>query len=95
MSSLPFYYKQITFRLDRQKNQCNLGLWFNEHLDMKFDGNELAKSTSRALFSALYTKYLNVGGMDYDVFCKVYESLVEPVLLYDAGSWGLSKHSTE
>ena len=34
---------------------------------MKFAVNELTKSASRAL-SALYTKFLNVGGMDYDVF---------------------------
>ena len=57
---------------------------------MKFAVNELTKSGSRAL-SALYTKFLNVGGMDYDVFCKLYESLVEPVLLYEAGLWGLSE----
>ena len=50
---------------------------------MKFAVNELTKSASRAL-SALYTKFLNVGGMDYDVFCKLYE----PVLLYGAGLWG-------
>ena len=39
----------------------------------------------------LYTKFLNVGGMDYDVVRKLYESLVEPVLLYGAGLWGLSE----
>lgn len=68
-----------------------LGLWFHENLDMKFAVTELAKSASRAL-SALYTKFLHVGGMDYDVFCKLYESLVEPVLFYGAGIWGLSEH---
>ena len=57
---------------------------------MKFAVNELMKSARRAL-SALYTKFLNVGGMDYDVFCKLYESLVEPVLLNGAGLRGLSK----
>ena len=61
-----------------------LGLWFHEHLDMKFAINDLAKSASRAL-SALYTKFLHVGGMTYDVFCKLYQSLVEPVLFYGAG----------
>ena len=48
---------------------------------MQFTVNELAKSASRAL-SALYTKFLNVGGMDYGVFSKLYESLIEPVLFY-------------
>ena len=69
-----------------------LGMWFLEHLDMKFTVSELAKSASRAL-SALYTKFLNVGGMDYSVFSKLYESLVEPVLFYGAGIWGLSEQS--
>ena len=43
---------------------------------MKLAVNELKKSASPAL-SALYMEFLNVGGMDYDVFCKLYESLVE------------------
>ena len=57
---------------------------------MKFAVNELMKSARRAL-SALYTNFFNVGGMDYDVLCKLYESLVEPVLLYGAGLRGLSE----
>ena len=61
-----------------------IGMWFQEHLDMKFTVSELAKSASRAL-SALYTKFLNVGGMDYSVFSKLYESLVDPVLFYGTG----------
>lgn len=87
---------QFNFRcgdvvLDLTDSYKYLGLWFNKHLDMKFAVNELAKSASRAL-AALYTKFLYVGGMDYDVFCKLYESLVEPVLLYGAGLWGLREH---
>ena len=58
---------------------------------MNFATNEFAKSASRAL-SALYTKFLYVGGMNYNVFCKLYESSVEPVLFYGAGLWGLSEN---
>lgn len=50
---------------------------------------ELAKSASRAL-SASYTKYVRAGGMTLNVFQKLYESLVEPVLFYSAGVWGVS-----
>ena len=67
------------------------GLWFQEHLDMKWAINELAKSASRAL-SALYTKFLHVGGMTYDVFYKLYQLLVKPVLFYGAGILGLGEH---
>ena len=45
--------------LEKTSTYKYLGLWFHEHLDMKFAVNELTKSASRAL-SALYTKFLNV-----------------------------------
>ena len=86
-----FNFKCCDLVLDLTDTYKYLGLLFHEHLDMKFAINELAKSASRAL-SALYTKLLNIGGMDYDVFCKLYESLVEPVLFYGAGLWGLREH---
>ena len=70
-----------------------LGLWFQEHLDMKYATNELSKSASRAL-SVLYTKFKNTGGMAYDVYCKLYSSLVEPILFYCSGIWGLTDYGT-
>ncbi len=60
-------------------------------LDMKYAVSELAKSASRAL-SALYTKYLHLGGMTLRCFKKLYENLVEPVLFYASGIWGLTNH---
>ena len=66
-----------------------LGLWINEHLNMTKTVKELAKSASRAL-SALYSKCLRAGGMTLNVFQKLYESLVEPVLFYSCGVWGIS-----
>lgn len=69
-----------------------LGLWFQEHVDLKFATSELAKSASRAL-SALYAKFKYTGGMAYDVYTQLYSSLVEPILYYCAGIWGLSNYS--
>ena len=68
-----------------------LGIWVNEHLNMSMTVTELAKSASRAL-SALYTKTLNAGGMTYEAYTKLYKSLVEPVLFYAAGVWGVNDH---
>ncbi|VDI71128.1 Hypothetical predicted protein [Mytilus galloprovincialis] len=68
-----------------------LGLWLDEHLNWKYTVREIRKSASRAL-SALYTKFISCGGMDYDIFTKLYESLVQPVLLYGASIWGISEH---
>ena len=66
-----------------------LGIWLNEHLNMNKTVSELAKSASRAL-SALYTKCLRAGGSTLDVFEKLCESLVEPVLFNASGIWGIS-----
>lgn len=68
-----------------------LGLWFNEFMNMKQTVTELVKSASRAL-SALYTKSTSAGGFTYDVYKQLYESLVEPVLFYCAGVWGVSDY---
>ena len=56
-------------------------------MDYKFTVIEITKAASRVL-SALYTKYLSCGGMSFEVFTKLYSSLVEPVLYYGAGIWG-------
>jgi hypothetical protein len=65
-----------------------LGLWFEEHLDMNYTVKEVAKCASRAL-SLLIAKYRQCGDMAYDVYRKLYESTVEPILLYGAPIWGL------
>ena len=85
-----FDFKCGELVLEKGSTYKYLGLWFHEHLDMKLAVKEQTKSASRAL-SALYTKLLNVCGKDYDVFCKLYESFVEAVLLYGAGLCGLSE----
>ena len=47
---------------------------------------EVTKGASRAL-GAVYMKYLYAGGMSYDVYSKMIESVVEPVLFYCSGIW--------
>ena len=56
-------------------------------MDLKLTVREVTKSASRAL-SAVFTKFLSCGGMSYDVYNKLYKTLVEPVLFYGAGIWG-------
>ena len=68
-----------------------LGFWFNEFLDLKYSVKEIVKSASRAL-GAVYTKYLHGGGMSYDVYTKLITTIVEPVLFYGAGIWGINTY---
>ena len=67
-----------------------LGFWFNEHLDMEKSVTEVTKAAGRAL-GAVYMKYLYAGGMSYEVYTKLIESVVEPVLFYCSGIWGTRK----
>ena len=67
-----------------------LRFWFNEHLDMEKSVTEVTKVAGRAL-GAVYMKYLYAGGMSYEVYTKLIESVVEPVLFYCSGIWGTRK----
>ena len=78
--------------IDKTDSYKYLGLWFDEHLRMDKVVKELAKSASRAL-GALIGKFISVGGMTYDVFTKLYETVVEPVLMYCSGVWGTKQYS--
>ena len=68
-----------------------LGIWFNEHVTWCKAIRELSKSASRA-FGYITAKFYACGGMTYKVFSKLYESLVQPILLYGASIWGLTEH---
>ena len=52
-----------------------LGLVLNELLDFRALGLLIAKCKS-------------AGGMPYDVFTKLYDSMVRPVIAYSAAVWG-------
>lgn len=84
------------FHCGNTKIKCDskyryLGMWIDEHLDWKFTVREVRKSASRAL-SALYSKFISCGGMDFAIYEKLYENLVQPVLMYGSSIWGLTEH---
>ena len=60
----------------------------NKFFDLSKSTREIKKSACRAL-GAVYTKLLYAGGMTNDVYTKLINSIVEPVLFYCAGIWGL------
>ena len=81
-----------TFKCGNLKlGQCStykyLGIWFTEHLDMSFAAREISKAASRAL-GAIIAKFKALGGISFECFKKLYESNVQPILLYGAGVWG-------
>ncbi|XP_050415446.1 uncharacterized protein LOC126829542 isoform X2 [Patella vulgata] len=68
-----------------------LGLWLDGHLNFNLCVNELSKSASRAL-AALCSKHFQAGGFPYNIFTRLYESLVQPIILYGARIWGITEH---
>ena len=82
-----FVFKCGDDTIEYETSYKYLGFWVNEFLDISKSIREITKSASRAL-GAVYTKFLYAGGMTYDVYTKLINSIVEPVLFYCAGIWG-------
>ena len=62
-------------------------MWFNEFLDLQGTVKHIAKSATRAL-SAVISKFKRTGGILFDCYKQLFDSMVKPVLLYGAGIWG-------
>ena len=69
-----------------------LGITLNEYLDYNVTAKCVSQSASRAL-GLLIAKYKCIGGMSYDVFSKLYDTLVWPVISYGAAIWGSKSFS--
>lgn len=69
-----------------------LGLVLSEHLDYSITAKIVAQSVNHAL-GLLITKSKAFGVLQYDVFTKLYDSLVCPVVLYGADIWGTKSYS--
>ncbi|XP_069119042.1 uncharacterized protein [Argopecten irradians] len=68
----------------------HLGIWFDQHLAWNFAIKELAKSASRAL-GVVISKLIACGGMPYTVYTRLFESLVQPIMLYGSCIWGIAE----
>ena len=69
-----------------------LGITLTEFLDYDITAKNIAQNASRAL-GLLIAKYKNMGGMPFDVFTKLFDSLVWPIISYGAAIWGSKSFS--
>ena len=60
---------------------------FNAFLDLQGTVKHIAKSATRAL-GAVISKFKRTGGILFDCYKHLFDSMVIPVLLYGAGIWG-------
>lgn len=78
--------------VDKVSNYTYLGLLLTEHLSYEDMAKAVAKSTSRAL-GLLIAKCKGHGGFQYDVFTKLFNSIVWSVFDYGASIWGTKEFS--
>ncbi len=69
-----------------------LGVVLHEQLDFNITVKAVAQSASRAL-GLLIAKCKSIGGLPFDVYTKLYDSLVWPVISYSAPLWGYKPYS--
>ena len=81
-----FQFKCANHDILKVNSYKYLGLWLDEHLTFDNTTKELAKSASRAL-GALYGQFISSGGMSHKIYTKLYNAMVEPVLMYGSGIW--------
>ena len=70
----------------------SIGLLITEHLSYVDMAKAAVKSASRAL-GLLISKFKCLGGMPFNVYTKLYDTMVWPVLSYGAAIWGTTEHS--
>ena len=63
-----------------------------EHLDFELTAKFVAQSASRAL-GLLISKCKLAGGLPFNVFSKLYDSVVYPVISYGGSIWGNKSYS--
>ena len=73
--------------LDVVESYKYLGLILSEFLDFSKTAKAVAKSAHRAL-GLIIAKAKSFGGLPYNVFYKLYENIVCPVIMYGAPIWG-------
>jgi hypothetical protein len=70
-----------------------LGLVFTEFMNLNITVKYVAMAAQRAL-GVLITKSKSQGGLPYQVFTKLYDSLVQPIIDFGAAVWGHKSFSS-
>ena len=69
-----------------------LGLLLTEHMDYNSMAKQVAKSANRAL-GLVISKYKAFGGLPYNSYTKLYDSIVYSTISYGAAIWGYRRFS--
>ena len=81
-----------TDTLDIVDKYTYMGIVINEYLDYNVTAKTVAQSAGRAL-GLLIAKCKIMGGLSYDVYTKLYDAVVWPVISHGASIWGVKSFS--
>ncbi len=81
-----------TANIDITDQYKYLGLVLSDHLDFAVTAKHVAKSAGRALGS-LIAKSKAYGGLPFECYTKLYNSLILPIIMYGAAVWGTREYS--
>ena len=98
---LQIFLNELSDSCDKNKMMINeeksngykyLGLVLNENLSYEEMAKNVAKSASRAL-GIVIAKYKSLGGLPFNSYTKLYESIVWRTISYGAAVWGTRQFS--
>ena len=93
VSKTEFIFKCGDSALQVVDRYTYLGLLLSEHLDFELTAKYVSQSASRAL-GLLISKCKLAGGLlPFNVYTKLYDSVVYPVINYGASIWGYKSYS--
>ena len=81
-----------TDKIETVDRYSYLGITLTDFFYFDVTAKIVAQSASRAL-GLLIAKYNTMGGMPCDVFTKLYDSIVWPIISYGAAIWGSKSFS--
>lgn len=84
-------FKYGDYKVTVASSYTYLGVLLTEHLDYKQTAKVVAQSASRAL-GLLIAKLKIIGGMSYEMFTKLYDTLVNSIIEYSAPVWGFKSY---
>jgi hypothetical protein len=91
MAKSEYEFSYLGKQLDYVEKYKYLGLWLHEHLEWKYTVNELYQTANRSL-NVLICRYYNLGGVSVDIFKKLFDSYVKPIMTYGSAIWGLNQY---
>lgn len=86
-----YQFKCGEMQLEYNDKYKYLGVWIQEHLDLSVMVKESAKSATRAL-GKLISRFKASGGSAHNVYTRLFETGVLPIIRYSAGLWGIKEY---